>query len=374
MLVIFLIFISFVIQNFFGIHEFNQVYYSVLIAAWIVPFLLYKGKILKSVYGYFIIAFSFFSVLTLMMGVDSNVIYFLIIMIFSLNNILSNKKYLHHLKWFYLILIGMLMLVFYFLIYDKNFFYYPLVPQRFQILKHYNTILFFITAISFGGFLTYESYLNDMTTKKILREKEVLLSEVYHRVKNNLNIINSLFNMKKNSTDNSEIKDLMDEFRQRIFSISTLYEKLINKENYEINLKDYLNEIIREFLTIHNHENKIKIHCSIDSVSVNINKSMPLGLIINEFLTNSIKHNINTKDIIEIKLKMELNEKFNELKVHYSDNSNGKLKIPEFKFITEEKSFGIQIILMLIEQLNGRFYIKDEDKIDIEIIIPLKDN
>lgn len=125
----FLIFISFVIQNFFGIHEFNQVYYSVLIAAWIVPFLLYKGKILKSVYGYFIIAFSFFSVLTLMMGVDSNVIYFLIIMIFSLNNILSNKKYLHHLKWFYLILIGMLMLVFYFLIYDKNFFYYPLVPQ-----------------------------------------------------------------------------------------------------------------------------------------------------------------------------------------------------------------------------------------------------
>lgn len=213
-----------------------------------------------------------------------------------------------------------------------------------------------------------------MTTKKILREKEVLLSEVYHRVKNNLNIINSLFNMKKNSTDNSEIKDLMDEFRQRIFSISTLYEKLINKENYEINLKDYLNEIIREFLTIHNHENKIKIHCSIDSVSVNINKSMPLGLIINEFLTNSIKHNINTKDIIEIKLKMELNEKFNELKVHYSDNSNGKLKIPEFKFITEEKSFGIQIILMLIEQLNGRFYIKDEDKIDIEIIIPLKDN
>jgi two-component sensor histidine kinase len=370
----FLIFISFLIQNYFGIVEYNYVYYGILIAGWLVPVLIYMGKILMSVYAYFIIAFSFFSVLTLMMGVDSNVIYFLIIMIFSLNNILSNKKYLHHLKWFYIILIIVLVVVYYLLIYHENFLYYSLDSDRFQFLKHYNIIVFFITAISFGGFLTYESYVNDVVTKKILREKEVLLSEVYHRVKNNLNIINSLFNMKKNSSDNTEIKDLMDEFRQRIFSISTLYEKLINKENYEINIKDYLNEIIKEFLTIHNHENKIKIHSIIDSISVNLNKSMPLGLIINEFLTNSIKHNISKNNNIEIKLKLEVNEKFNELKVHYSDNSNGKLKIPESKFITEEKSFGIQIILMLIEQLNGIFFIKNEDKIDIEIIIPLNDN
>jgi two-component sensor histidine kinase len=105
-----------------------------------------------------------------------------------------------------------------------------------------------------------------------------------------------------------------------------------------------------------------------------MNKSMPLGLIINEFLTNSIKHNLHSSNAIEIKLKVELIEKFDELKVHYSDNSYGKLKLPEIKFITEEKSFGIQIILMLIEQLNGRFFIKNEDRIDIEIYIPLKDN
>lgn len=369
----FLIFASFLIENYFKIKEYNDVYYTVLLVAWIVPFMIYRGKILMSVFCYFFIAFSFFSVLTLMMGLESNVIYFTIIMIFSLNNILSNKLFIQHLYKFYIIIMVVLFFVFYMLMWNNDMIYRPLDDNRFIILKRYNTIVFYITALSFAGFLTYESYLNDVKIKKILHEKEVLLSEVYHRVKNNLNIINSLFNLRKNSSSSPEIKELMEEFRQRIFSISTLYEKLINKENDKINIREYLNEIIREYDTIYNHENNISIHAFIDSVQLSMNKSMPLGLIINELITNSLKHNLNQHEPIEINMRLKFNDKNNQIYFSYSDNSKGKLRVPEYKLFSDDKSFGIHIILSLIDQLQGKFLIKNENEIDLEIIFPLDD-
>lgn len=369
-----LIFASFLIENYFEIREYNDVFCTVLLLSWIVPYKIYRGKIIMSVYCYFFIAFSFFSVLTLMMGLESNVIYFILIMIFSLNNILSNKLFVHHLFKFYIIIIVVLLFVFYMLIWNKYIIYRPLDDSRFVILKYYNTVMFFITAMSFAGFLTYESYLNDVKIKKILHQKEVLLSEVYHRVKNNLNIINSLFNLKKNSSGNPEIKELMEEFRQRIFSISTLYEKLIHKENDKINIREYLYEIIREYDTIYNHENKISINAYIDSVQLSMNKSMPLGLIINELITNSLKHNLNQHEPIEISMQLKFDDKSNQIHFSYSDNSKGKLRIPESKMFSDDKSFGINIILLLIEQLQGKFLIKNENKIDLKIIFPFDDN
>ncbi|MCX8079661.1 MAG: sensor histidine kinase [Bacteroidia bacterium] len=297
----FLILLAFIIENLNGISEFNFVFCSVLILAFAIPFQIYKGNFINALYTYFILSFLFFGILTVLMGIESNVIYFLIIMIFSLNNLLGSEKHIRHLKWFY-ISIFILLVVIYLLIFKSGKSYQIILPQNeFNFLRKYNILIFFVTAFSFGLFLTYESYLNDIKLKKLIKQKEILLAEVYHRVKNNLNIINSLLNLKKNSTESPEIKEVLEEFRQRIYAISSLYEKLIYKHDKAISISNYLHEIGKEFFSVyHNQSNRIKLNFNSDDIILSIDKAMPLGLIVNELLTNSLKHNMLNEKILKL--------------------------------------------------------------------------
>ncbi len=127
--------------------------------------------------------------------------------------------------------------------------------------------------------------------RKSLKEKEVLLREIHHRVKNNLQIISSLINLQSNHLNDPETSETFREIQNRVKSIALLHEKLYQSEDIsKINLADYIPHIAVDLYKSYGVSSNIKLDINVDDVFLDINKALPCGLIINELLTNSIKH------------------------------------------------------------------------------------
>ena len=187
----------------------------------------------------------------------------------------------------------------------------------------------------------------ELRLKKALKERETLLKEVHHRVKNNLQLLLSLSRLKDK---NGKIET--HEIEDSINSISRAYEAIYKSDNlYNISIKTYINQVVSPIANEHNFNYKI------ESVSFeqNIDFLIPIGLIITELTNNSIKHGGIKPDDLSIEINIS---KENEiLKLYYCDN--GKGYGAEINKIAENESFGMTIIEGLADQLNGSIKIFD---------------
>jgi two-component sensor histidine kinase/Tfp pilus assembly protein PilF len=188
-----------------------------------------------------------------------------------------------------------------------------------------------------------------------LTEREILLKELHHRVKNNLQIISSLLNLQSEKTKNAEAKDVLNVSKDRIMSMVMIHEKLYRSENFKsINLRDYVNELVENLsFSTDLDKKKIKVEVEIEKIILDINKLIPCGLIINELLTNSVKHAFKGREegIILIEGK-SLNGK---CILSVSDNGVG---LPDGYNPDNSKSLGLRLITGLIKQINGVFEIE----------------
>jgi PAS domain S-box-containing protein len=188
--------------------------------------------------------------------------------------------------------------------------------------------------------------------EKSLKEKEVLLREVYHRVKNNMQIITSLLNLQSRYVRDGEYREMFRESLNRIKSMSLVHEKLYqSKDLSTIDFKEYLNEIARGlFLSYGANEGKISLVMNINNISLDINTAIPCGLIINELVTNSLKHAFPDGKDGEINIAIHsMNENTIELVV--GDNGAGISEDLDFK---TTETLGLQLVTMLAEnQLHG---------------------
>lgn len=186
--------------------------------------------------------------------------------------------------------------------------------------------------------------------EKTMEQKQVLLSELQHRVKNNLQYVISILEIQKESASHSNIDDLIRSNQNRIHSIALLHKKLnVSESVNEVDLKRYvtdLSELVKDSYDIKEKNVSLFITCDIEILS--ITKALPLGLIIVELVSNSMKHAFKnqTKGIINIEITQEKNSKKNCL--HYIDNGVGF----DFKNV-QTKGLGVEITKGLIDQLNG---------------------
>lgn len=229
-------------------------------------------------------------------------------------------------------------------------------PGEYRIRKKDNSILY--AKINFSR-LEDEIIviIEDITPlKKSIKEKELLLREIHHRVKNNLQIISSLLGMQERKTSDQKFKNVLSSSRERIKSIALLHEQLYHSTDLaSVKIKDYIKNLVTK--TLQAYPTHIQIETDIEDTSLNIETSLPIGLIINELLTNTIKH-ANAKNV-EIRLK-----KTNEnLKLHYKDDGKG-LKKDE---IQKSEGLGWQLIKSLISQLGGKLTIKNKKGLDLMI-------
>lgn len=199
-----------------------------------------------------------------------------------------------------------------------------------------------------------------------LKEKEILLAELHHRVKNNLAIISGLLNLQDDATDNEEAKRIIGESKTRIMSMALVHRMLYeNSELKSLDLGKYSTELIRELFNSYNLTRYVDIREDCDNIILPVNKSIPLGLILNEIVTNSIKYVFRFRREKKGELFISLKQKQNQVELIVKDNGEGFP--PHFNPDDENLSLGIYLIKTLCEQIDGRVGFSNDDGARIQL-------
>ncbi|MBZ2166194.1 sensor histidine kinase [Methanobacterium spitsbergense] len=189
----------------------------------------------------------------------------------------------------------------------------------------------------------------EIEIKNSLNEKEVLLREINHRVKNNLQIIASLLHLQADSIDDKKIADILKESETRVKSMAIVHEKLYQSPNFnDINFKQYLEKLVYDILYTYGIKiGLIKVQMEIEDIHLNIDTAIPLGLIINELITNTIKYAFpQNKGTITIQLK-SLTEK---MEITIADDGIG---LPKDINLENPETLGLKLVQSLVKQLDG---------------------
>ncbi|MBI5665341.1 MAG: GAF domain-containing protein [Nitrospirae bacterium] len=189
-----------------------------------------------------------------------------------------------------------------------------------------------------------------------LVEKEVLLREIHHRVKNNMQVISSLLNFQTRYVNDKQFIGILNESQNRIKSMSLIHEKLYRSSDLSnIDFNDYINSLASDLFKFYGVDSsRIALNLDIGKIAFEIDTAIPCGLLVNELLTNSLKHAFpdGRKGEIDITLRKKEPDGADNYELIISDNGVG---IPEDFDISKTRSLGLQLIHTLTEhQLQGR--------------------
>jgi len=190
--------------------------------------------------------------------------------------------------------------------------------------------------------------------QNLLGEKELLLHEVHHRIKNNMNTIKGLLSLQLSAEENQSAADSLRDAESRVQSMILLYDRLYCTENYrELPVKDYLQRLAEEIVGSFPNRGIVKVETDIDDFILNVQKLSPLGIIVNELFTNMMKYAFAGRDSGAITVSASMNN--NRVKIAIQDNGVG---IPESISINHSTGFGLNLVGMLIEQIGGSIKIE----------------
>lgn len=199
---------------------------------------------------------------------------------------------------------------------------------------------------------------------KTLEQKKVLLSELQHRVKNNLQHVISILEIQKESVDFNNIDELIRGNQNRIHSMALLHKKLNVADSVnEVELKVYvteLSELVKESYNNYKKRINLNVNCEIEEIS--LEKALPIGLILVELISNSIKHAFKKRSVGIINIEITRDEITKTSRLYYSDNGDG------FDFDkTNDKGLGLEITKGLIDQINGIIETKKDNGFELLI-------
>ena len=191
----------------------------------------------------------------------------------------------------------------------------------------------------------------DMKIKAALKEKEVLLKEIHHRVKNNLQIISSLLDIQVEHIKDNKVREILKESQNRVMSIALIHQKLYQaKDLVKINFEEYVRDLVNSlFCSYMIDQSAISLQLNIDLFLEDIDTVIPLALIINEVVSNSLKHAFPEGKNGEICIEL-FAEKNNKFTLVIADNGVGFPADIDFR---HTKSLGLQLVMLLVEQLKG---------------------
>ncbi len=195
-----------------------------------------------------------------------------------------------------------------------------------------------------------------------VREKEILLKEMHHRVKNNLNVVASLLSLQSDQVDDSEdAKEALTASRNRIFSMALVHEDLYKSEKLShVQMGSYIQSLLNELSGSYNPFEKIQLISQIDDISLDIIHAVPCGIILNELLTNAFKHAFSRDESGRIIVGLhEEGSTTGEYILSVQDNG---ASLPENFEKGETETLGMELVKILANQLNGELLIdKDGD-------------
>lgn len=204
--------------------------------------------------------------------------------------------------------------------------------------------------LEIGSDITERKYAEE-EIKSSLKDKEVLLKEIHHRVKNNLQIISSLLDLQSTYVkDDSTAVNVLRESQNRVLSMALIHEMLYqSKDISSIDFSDYIRNLIYSLFTSYGVKTNIKPMISVEETFLNIETSIPLSLLISELVSNSLKYAFPQRKNGEISIS--LHSQNNHYKLIISDNGVGLP--PEIDFENVKSSLGLRLVNSLVNQLDG---------------------
>jgi len=203
--------------------------------------------------------------------------------------------------------------------------------------------------------------------QKLIKEKEWLIKEIHHRVKNNLQMVISLLNAQSEFLNNPSALEAIKESRERMQAIAIIHQKLYQVENStQVNMRSYVNELVDNIKNSVSDTERIYFKVEVDDIDIDISQSVPLGLILNEAITNAVKYAYpgNEKGDISVSLKLT-----GTLQVQLKIVDHGK-GLPAGMDTEHSNSLGLQLIKLFSEQLEGELYFINNN--GLEIILNFK--
>ncbi|MBL8000554.1 MAG: HAMP domain-containing protein [Flavobacteriales bacterium] len=186
----------------------------------------------------------------------------------------------------------------------------------------------------------------------------VLIKEIHHRVKNNLQVIASMLRLQSSTIEDRQLRQLFDQSQSRVASIALIHEKLYKGDDLaSLDLALYLKELFAELVQLNDVSEAIRYRTDIDKgLALDLNTMVPLGLILNELITNSFKHAFKGRSGGNIELAIHRVDG-GDIDLQYRDDGVG---IPQEKLLNDGATLGVSLIESLVEQLNG-FFTVDSD-------------
>lgn len=209
--------------------------------------------------------------------------------------------------------------------------------------------------------------MQDVTSQKLarekinqaLKEKETLLAEVHHRVKNNMAVVSGMIQLQAFQESNDNVKKKLLDNVARIGTMATIHEHLYQSENFSaLNFSENLNTIINKLVNTFSCDTDISVDTSFEPVKLNVNQAIPCSLIVNEVVTNALKHAF--KGRTKGKIQLSLSRDGDQLILVIKDNGIGFTK--QYDPLCQKESLGIHLIDKLSKQLNAEYNYNSSEK------------
>ncbi|MBM9499280.1 MASE1 domain-containing protein [Leptospira sp. 201903071] len=206
-----------------------------------------------------------------------------------------------------------------------------------------------------------------------LEEKEVMLKEIHHRVKNNLQVISSLLSMQSDYVHDKESLSVFKESQNRLRTMSMIHEELYQSENLgKIQYSIYIEKLLNQLFQVYGKAESIRLITQLESLDISVNRAIPIGLILNELVSNSLKYafpqNLSATGLPE--LKIFLSKKNENLELKIEDNGIG---MPLGFDLDDSTSLGLKLVNILVRQLKGKIDFSSDSKkgTQFTILVPL---
>jgi two-component system, sensor histidine kinase PdtaS len=204
----------------------------------------------------------------------------------------------------------------------------------------------------------------NIVVERSLHERETLLKEIHHRVKNNLQIISSLLSLQSKSLQDTEAQGAISESRNRVKSMSLIHEQLYQDETISgVDMKDYIERLVHSLSASYALDTeRVQVKVAAEPLLLDVDTAIPLGLIMNELVSNSMKYAFPELRAGIIKISLE--EMLNELRLVVEDNGVG---IDPSKATSQ--SFGLSMVRSLMRKLKAEMNIGSNAGTSVELII-----
>jgi len=221
-----------------------------------------------------------------------------------------------------------------------------------------------------SGISIFSLYQKQKAKTQIIQKQsgdlEVLMKEIHHRVKNNLQIVSSLLDLQSHYINDAQASEAVKEGKNRVQSMALIHQNLYSEGNIKgIKVKEYINNLLMALCSSYNiSSEKIKINVLIDDLNLDVDTMIPLGLVINELVSNAFKYAFKEKSGGE--LQILLKENADKLHLLIRDNGNG---FPEGLDVKNSKSFGLKMIKAFAQKLKARLEIYNNNGAVVEMEI-----